>query len=89
MAEESVRQDALDWLNSVIASDEAEEWEDAEEFVALTTNAETEKVHINGTFPDALTALSWAEQHQKDLNQGAPPDEEPFVVTVFPVVPVT
>jgi hypothetical protein len=89
MNDEEQRQNALDWLNSVVASDEAQEWEDAENFVVLTTNGETLQIHVNGIFTDALTALAWAEQHEKDLNQGAPEEEEPFVVTVYPVVPVT
>jgi hypothetical protein len=89
MATEDIRQNALDWVHSVIASDEAEEWESAAHFVALTTNGETLHIHVNGIFDDAVAALAWAAQHEIDLNKGAPVEEEPFVVTVHPVVPVT
>jgi hypothetical protein len=89
MTTEETRRDALSWLNSVVASDEAQEWEDAENFVVLTTNGETLQIHVNGVFDDAIAALAWADVHEKDLNQGAPEEEEPFVVTVYPVVPVT
>ena len=89
MATEEVHQNALDWVHSVIASDEAEEWENAEQFVVLTTNGETLHIHVNGVFDDAVAALAWANVHEKDLNKGAPEEEEPFVVTVYPVVPVT
>jgi hypothetical protein len=86
---EEIRKDAMAWINSVIASDEAEAWENAEQFVAMTTNAETQGIFINGTFDDAVDALVWADQHEKDLNKGMAPDEDPFVVTVHPVVPIT
>jgi hypothetical protein len=86
---EEIRREAMAWVNSVIASDEAEAWENAEQFVTLTTNDETKGIFINGIFDDAVEALAWADAHQQDLNKGMAPDEDPFVVTVHPVVPIT
>lgn len=88
MADEQKRLAALEWVNGLIAEDEIEDWDSAESFVVLTTNAETESIHINGTFPHVVTALAWAGAHEADLNKGLTPDDEPFTVQVYPVIPV-
>ena len=79
-----VRAAALDLVLGMQAEAEAEEWEGADSFVALTTNAETGTIHINGTFIDAPTALAWAEKHEHALNLGMPPTEDPYLVQVYP-----
>lgn len=88
MVDEQTRRDALAWINSMIADDEVEDWERAGEFVTLTTNAETESIHINGPFPDPVSAMAWAGAHEADLNKGLTPGDDPFTVQVYPVIPV-
>jgi len=86
MNDEQVQRAALRLLARLTAQSEIEEWDNADSFAALTTNAETNDIHLNGPFPDVTTALAWADQHEHDLNVGMPPSEDPFVVTVFPMV---
>jgi hypothetical protein len=88
MVDEQTRRDALAWINSMIADDEVQDWEDAAVFVVLTTNAETESIHLNGPFTDVIAALAWAGAHETDLNKDLTPDEDPFTVRVYPVTPV-
>jgi hypothetical protein len=87
--DEQVQQAALELINSMVVQAEQEKWENAESFIALTTDGETHKIHINGTFPDAPTALAWAEQSEADLNRGMPEGEAPYVVVIFPVEAVS
>ena len=82
---DDVRDAAWSFVNGMIAGFEAEKWDNAIAFVTLTTDDETHQIHIDGIFPDAVAALAWAEQHQTELNQGMPSDEDPYVVTVYPV----
>ncbi len=77
---------ALAFVNGIIATDEAEEWENATAFVAVTTTTEMPgTLWVTGPWPDAVTALAWADTHQADLNRGDHDDPDPFVVRVHPV----
>lgn len=62
-----------------------EDWQTADSFVALTTNAETNDVHLNGPFAEAEAAWAWAEAHEIELNKGMPSTDDPFTVTVYPM----
>ena len=86
MADEQVHLDALALANAMLADAEIEEVESANSFVVLTTNDETHKIHLNGPFPDAASALAWAEPFEADVNKGLAPDDAPYRVTVYPVV---
>jgi hypothetical protein len=86
VSDEQLRADAMALVNMMIADAEIEELEAAESYIALTTNAETLGIHINGTFPDAASALAWAEVHTEELNEGMPPDDAPYTVRVFPML---
>ena len=87
MADEETRRQALILLEQLITEADEEEWEMAIAYVVLTTNDETRDIHVNGPFVEQDDAQFWAEQHEHDLNIGNPPDEAPFVVKVYPVVP--
>lgn len=89
MVDEQIRAAAVAWVDALIAAGEAEEWEEADAFVVMTTNAETQYIHLNGPFPDPVTAMAWAETHETDLNKGNGPDDDPFVVVVLPMLPVS
>lgn len=81
----SVERHALNFLSGLQAQAEAEDWETAEAFVAITTSPDQPGTvwGVNGPFPDALTALTWAEEHQHALN-GDEPQPDPFEVRVHP-----
>lgn len=81
-----VQQDALRLLHTMIAASESQDWQNADTFVALTTDDETKQISLSGPFSDPIAAMAWAEEHEAELNRGAPPDEIPFVVTVFPMI---
>jgi len=83
--DENVRKDAVTLLNWLIARSDSEDWQNADAFVALTTDDETKCIFLNGPFEDPVGAMAWAEKHQADLNKGAPADEIPYVVRVFPM----
>ena len=76
---------AVALLNRLIAESESQDWQDADEFVVLSTDDETKAITLYGGFEDPVEALVWAEQHDTNLNRGAPPDEIPFVSTVYPM----
>lgn len=89
MADEETRRQALILLEELIIQADDEEWEMAVAFVVLTTNGDTHDIHLNGPFTERDDAQIWAEQHEHDLNYGSPPNEIPFVVKVYPVVPMS
>jgi len=85
MTDDQTRRDAVALLNRWIAEGEAHDWENAELFVVLSTDDETKSITPYGPFTNAVGALAWAEEHDADLNKGAPPDEIPYVSTVYPM----
>jgi hypothetical protein len=87
VSEEQIKRDAISLLDGWTVAAEMEEWQDAVCFVALVTNDETKRIHINGVFVDATDAMGWADKHQEDLNRNLPAGEAPVVVTVHPVLP--
>jgi hypothetical protein len=84
--EESPIQAAMALVNQMMAEGEIEEMAMANSFVVLTTNAETHKIHLNGPFPDAPSALAWAEESEEQLNKLLAPDEEPYTTAVYPML---
>ena len=85
MGERNVARDAMELLSRLIATAESEDWQNADSFVALTTDGETNAIFLNGPWEDPVEAMVWAEQHETALNKDAPVDEIPYVVRVFPM----
>lgn len=85
MVDGNTVRDALTWLHGLMAHDEAQEIEDADAFVALTLETEFGSIHVQGPFPDPVSALAWAERHEEELNRGNHDDPHPYVVIVRPM----
>jgi hypothetical protein len=77
---------AMTLVDGLIRNATAEDWASADSFVALATDAETHAVTLHGSFRSAEAARIWAEQFEKELNAGMPAADEPFTVTVYPML---
>ena len=85
-SEQEKAREATALLNWLISRSESEDWQNADSFVALTTDDETHRISLSGSWTDPVEAMEWAEKHQAELNRGAPADEIPYVVRVFPMM---
>lgn len=81
--------DALEFLNELIARDDARDDLEADSWVALSFDPETGGVFPYGPFSDPVDAMAWAAEHDADLNSGNGPDDMPFVTKVFPMIEVS
>jgi len=83
--EREVHRAAVALINRLIAESESQDWQDADSFVVLSTDDETKAISMYGPFEDPVEAMTWAEEHDTNLNRGAPPEEIPFKSTVYPM----
>lgn len=84
--DEEVRREALSLVAGLLAADSAREHEEAVGYALMCTYPGDNAPTLYGLIADPVEALRIAERFTEELNKGNV-DEEPYVVTVHPVLP--